>query len=110
MKHKIAFIAGLALGLSSLAPGPEDPHSDAITASQPQASEARFDVTVEDAPARPFFQSLVEGTHNNILVHPNLTGRITLSLKQVTLEEVLDATRELYGYDYRRTSAGYIVL
>ena len=110
MKHRIAIIAGLALGLSTGTPASEDPHANAIAASQPQTSEARFDVTVEDAPARPFFQSLVEGTHNNILVHPNVTGRITLSLKQVTLEEVLDATRELYGYDYRRTMAGYVVL
>jgi type II secretory pathway component GspD/PulD (secretin) len=111
MKHRIAIIAGLTLGLSSLAgAAAEDPAGGAVTASQPPASEARFDVTVEDAPARPFFQSLVEGTHNNILVHPNVTGRITLSLKQVTLEQVLDATRELYGYDYRRSSAGYVVL
>ena len=110
MKHRIAFIAGLALGLASLAPAAEDPRPNDIAAAQPHASDARFDVTVEDAPVRPFFQSLVEGTHNNILVHPSVTGRITLSLKQVTLEEVLDATRELYGYDYRRTSAGYVVL
>jgi MSHA biogenesis protein MshL len=111
MKHRIAIIAGLTLGLSSLAgAAAEDPAGGAVTASRPPASEARFDVTVEDAPARPFFQSLVEGTHNNILVHPNVTGRITLSLKQVTLEQVLDATRELYGYDYRRSSAGYVVL
>ena len=110
MKHTIAFIAGLALGLASLAPAAEDPNPNNIAAGQPHASDARFDVTVEDAPARPFFQSLVAGTHNNILVHPSVTGRITLSLKQVTLEEVLDATRELYGYDYRRTSAGYVVL
>jgi MSHA biogenesis protein MshL len=110
MKHRIAFIAGLALGLASLAPAAEDPHPGDIAAGQPHASEARFDVTVEDAPAHTFFQSLVAGTRDNILVHPNVTGRITLSLKQVTLEEVLDATRELYGYDYRRTSAGYVVL
>jgi len=110
MKHRIALIAGLALNLSSLAPAAEDPHPSDLAAGQPRASEGRFDVTVEDASARPFFQSLVEGTRNNILVHPNVTGRITLSLKQVTLEEVLDATRELYGYDYRRTAAGYVVL
>jgi len=70
----------------------------------------RFDIDVNDAPARAFFQGLTEGTTQNILIHPDVTGRISLSLKQVTLEDVLNATRDLYGYDYRRVSNGYMVL
>ncbi len=73
-------------------------------------SAARFDLDVADAPARSFFASLVNGTSDNILVHPEVTGRISLQLKHVTLEETLDAVRELYGYDFRRTAAGYLVL
>ena len=74
------------------------------------AAETRFDVTVENAPAPAFFQGLVEGTPYNILVHPDVSGRITLRLKHVTVEQVLDATRELYGYDWRRTASGFLVL
>ena len=81
-----------------------------LNAAAAQSDVARFDIDVADAPARSFFQSLVNGTNDNILVHPEVTGRVTLSLKHVTIEETLNATRELYGYDYRRTAAGYLVL
>jgi MSHA biogenesis protein MshL len=43
-------------------------------------------------------------------VHPEVTGSITFSLRRVTLEEVLAAVRDSYGYDFRRTSYGYQVL
>jgi MSHA biogenesis protein MshL len=73
-------------------------------------AEPRFDVRVENAPARAFFESLTDGTPKNMLVHPDVKGRITVNLKQVTLEEALDSVRELYGYDYRPVARGYMVL
>ncbi|MEK1906192.1 MAG: secretin N-terminal domain-containing protein [Pseudomonas sp.] len=70
----------------------------------------RFDVSASDMPARDFFLSLMDGAGQNLVVHPEVTGNITFSLRRVTLEEVLAAVRDSYGYDYRRTSYGYQIL
>lgn len=66
-------------------------------------SNERFDVAVRDAEAREFFLALVKDTPYNLVVHPDLAGTISLDLKSVTVDEVLDVVRELYGVDYRRT-------
>jgi MSHA biogenesis protein MshL len=76
----------------------------------PPPVEERFDVNVMSADARDFFMGLVAGTSRNLIVHPDVTGTVTLTLKQVTLPEVLDTVRDVYGYDYRRTGGTYVVL
>ena len=80
----------------------QDAHKD--------SAEARYDFQVEDAPARAFFEGLVVGTPINMLVHPDVKGRVTLSLKQVTIGEALEAARDLYGYDYRPMANGYVIM
>ena len=72
--------------------------------------EPRFDVTVADAPARPFFEGLADGTPYNIVLEPGVGGTITLKMKNVTVIEVLDAVREAYGYDYRRLPSGFVIV
>src|ERR1700722_18423306 len=73
-------------------------------------AEPRFNIAVVNAPAKSFFLALVRDTPYNMVVHPDVSGEISLDLKQVTVSEVLDMTRELYGYDYRKLAAGYLVL
>ncbi len=73
-------------------------------------SAARFDVAVRDMPAQEFFLSLMESAGQNLVVHPQVSGSITFALRRVTLEEVLAAVRDSYGYDYRRTGYGYQIL
>jgi MSHA biogenesis protein MshL len=63
--------------------------------------EPRFDLNVSNAPASQVFMSIVSGTRYSMLLHPELSGTISVSLKDVTVEEALWAIRELYGYDYR---------
>ena len=76
----------------------------------PAARDGRFDVNVRDVPAQAFFTSLVEGTPYNVVVQPGVGGSITLTLKNVTVPEVMDHVREAYGYDYVKTPGGYTVL
>lgn len=69
----------------------------------------RFNVAADKIPAKSFFMGLVEGTRYNMLVSPEITGNISLSLKNVTIAQTMEAVRDVYGYDYRRTSLGYEV-
>ncbi|WP_225984673.1 pilus (MSHA type) biogenesis protein MshL [Noviherbaspirillum aerium] len=66
-----------------------------------QPVEERFAITFNQVPAAQFFMGIVSGTPYSMLVHPDVTGNISVNLKDVTVFEALDAVRELYGYDYK---------
>jgi MSHA biogenesis protein MshL len=76
----------------------------------PVAIAERFDLNVVGADARSFFMGLVEGTDQNLVVHPDVTGQLSLTLKQVSLLDVLETVRDVYGYDFRRSGNGLIIL
>lgn len=62
--------------------------------------EPRFDLAVVNAPAAQVFMALVTGTRYNMLIGPEVTGQLTVKLKDVTVREALEAIRELYGYEF----------
>ncbi len=62
--------------------------------------EPRFDLAVNNSPAREFFLGLVEGSEWNAVISPKVTGNITLDLKDVTVSLVMDIVRDIYGYEY----------
>jgi MSHA biogenesis protein MshL len=72
--------------------------------------EKRFDVSVNNAPAKSFFTGLVAGTPYNMVVSPDITGTVSLKLKNVTVEQVLQAVQDIYGYSYQKTSYGFEIL
>lgn len=63
--------------------------------------EPRFDLAINDAPAREVFLAIATGTRYSMLLAPELSGQISVRLKNVTVPEAMAALRELYGYDYR---------
>ena len=95
---------------SALTPPPPLPQAvqqelsaDALLGQANQGiQEKRFDVNAKDVDAKVFFASLVHDTPFSVVVHPQVTGHISLSLKAVTLSEVLQVVQDIYGYEVRR--------
>ncbi|MCH1924124.1 pilus (MSHA type) biogenesis protein MshL [Shewanella sp. C32] len=65
--------------------------------------EKRFNVSAHDVDAKVFFNSLVEDSPLSVAVHPSVSGTISLSLKGVTLPEVLKVVQDIYGYEISRS-------
>lgn len=72
--------------------------------------DLRFDISVNQVPADQFFLSLVDDTSFNIVIHPEVTGTITLNLKNVSIPDVLESVRDVYGFEFVSTRYGFQVL
>jgi MSHA biogenesis protein MshL len=86
------------------------PTMNSKTTTTEQISNRRFDVVADKMPTKVFFMGLVDGTPYNMVVAPSIDGTISVNLKNVTIEEAMEALRDMYGYQYRRTSYGFEVL
>lgn len=89
---------------------PPELSSDLLDFSQAPRTRQRFDVQATDVPLTRFFADLGATQGVNILVDPGITGTLTLNMTSVTLDQVMSAVRDIYGYDYQRTDYGYRVL
>lgn len=77
---------------------------------QPDEEAVRFNVVADQVPADAFFNSLVDGTDDNIVVHPDVAGTISMNLRNVTVTEALKAVRDTYGYDFVKSDYGIQIL
>jgi MSHA biogenesis protein MshL len=64
--------------------------------------ERRFNIAANEVPVGVFLANLVADSSVNLVIHPEVKGKVTLSLQHVTLNGVLDAIRDVYGYDVQR--------
>lgn len=71
--------------------------------SASQSKLKRFRVQANGVSAKAFFANLVKGTEYSAAIHPNVDGRITVNLTDVTIDEVLDVVRDIYGFDVRKS-------
>ncbi|MDW6018174.1 pilus (MSHA type) biogenesis protein MshL [Vibrio plantisponsor] len=62
----------------------------------------RFRIQANGVQAKAFFASLVKGTEYSVAIHPMVEGTVTVNLSEVTLDEVLDVVRDLYGYQIEK--------
>ena len=74
------------------------------------ALESRFDINVKNADVRTVLMGLVDSTPYNMVIHPTVKGNVSLSLKEVTIPDVMRILRDIYGYEYRETNTGFQVL
>jgi MSHA biogenesis protein MshL len=70
--------------------------------SSPLFGELKYDINAQKVDAAVFFSSIVKDTPYSVAIHPDVTGEISLDLKQVTLLDVFDLVAELYGYEIER--------
>ena len=79
--------------------------SDALAEPAPKAvplpAEPKLDLLVNNAQAREVFLAIVADTRYSMLMHPDVSGTLSVTLRGVTVKEALEAIRDVYGYDFK---------
>lgn len=79
--------------------------SDALAEPAPApvapVPEPRLDLLVNNAQAREVFLAIVADTRYSMLMHPDVAGTLSVTLRGVTVAEALEAIRDVYGYDFK---------
>ncbi|WP_127999444.1 pilus (MSHA type) biogenesis protein MshL [Piscinibacter defluvii] len=97
----------LQLGLPAAPASAPAPAAAPVAVAPPPAPreavppEPRFDLIVAGAQARDVFLSMVADTRYSMLMHPEVSGTLSVTLRGVTMREALESIRDVYGYDFR---------
>jgi MSHA biogenesis protein MshL len=67
----------------------------------PALPEPRLDLLVNNAQAREVFLAIVADTRYSMLMHPDVSGTLSVTLRGVTVREALESIRDVYGYDFK---------
>lgn len=75
----------------------------------PAKKEVRFNFIMNNVPVTTVLDALVEGTSYSMVLPQELTGNVTLNLKNVTAFDVLETLRTIYNYEYEVTDKRIVV-
>lgn len=78
-----------------------DALAEPVPKAMPVATEPRLDLLVNNAQAREVFLAIVADTRYSMLMHPDVSGTLSVTLRGVTVTEALEAIRDVYGYDFK---------
>lgn len=67
--------------------------------SQSLFGATKYDISAENVEATSFFKGLVKDTPYSVVIHPDVSGQISIELKQVPLERVFSLISDIYGFD-----------
>jgi MSHA biogenesis protein MshL len=65
------------------------------------APEPKVDLLLNNANAREVFLAIVADTRYSMLMHPDVAGTLSVTLRSVTVPEALESIRDVYGYDFK---------
>jgi MSHA biogenesis protein MshL len=86
------------------------PATAATHGATPAAPRDRFDLALVNAPAQQAFLQLAQGSGYSVVVSPEVTGNVSVTLKNTTVMDAMEVLRELYGYGYRVKGNRILVL
>lgn len=66
-----------------------------------QLIEKRVDISARNVEAAVLFASLINDSGYSVAIHPEVQGKVTLSLKQVTLAEALAVIEDMFGFEIK---------
>lgn len=72
--------------------------------------EPRINISVQNRPAQLFFADLGASQGINMVVDPGVDELISLTMRDVTLTDVIAALEHLYGFELQATGYGYRVI
>lgn len=75
--------------------------AEPVRPAQVALPEPRLDLLVNNAQAREVFLAIVADTRYSMLMHPDVGGTLSVTLRGVTVQEALEAIRDVYGFDFK---------
>ncbi|HAT49620.1 MAG: pilus (MSHA type) biogenesis protein MshL [Nitrospirae bacterium] len=74
-----------------------------------ESSEPLLDIVVDETPARAFFLGLAEESKMNLIVHPQVRGMVTLTMRNASVSQVVQTVCRMYDFNCEPSPTGYFI-